>query len=463
MRKRILFSLLFLFGACAISVVDDAKAVEAESTLHGQFRINSYYQTSSDGKTTIGGNLAEADDIQAARLRFRPTWDVKFDNGVAMHMQLNIGHINSNIANARYTLNGSSGNDPAVSLRHGYISAPVPSMEELTLTAGIIPISDKFGDTLFSSDWDYNPLAFMLTGTFSGVKVRLGHANLDEGGEGTSITNAADDVDQWFVDADTDTSVGMVGVSYYGLNDNTKPTNSRTGGASTTNQHYVGVRYTGTFDSVEAGGWVLYNWGVRKFPSGVTDRDNSGVAVKGEVKAGVGPAKVGLMALYASGDKDFSDSTKSSSDSFITPESIVGTTGYWGYTGKLNVQGPTDTGIDCQAVNIDGADYCTGAGIGNGMVTVQANIAAPIIEGRLDGYAAVGWFKSVDSLSGQKKYIGTDIYAQLKYFFSEHMALEAGVDYVALGKGHPDNLENAPFTSVDRGVTLLFSRLQLEY
>jgi len=126
MKKKIGYVFL---TALLVGVFAATEAPAIESEFHGQFRINSYFQESSDGDTIIGGSPAEADDAMASRLRFRPTWDVSLDNGVAMHLQLNIGHINSNLSNARYTLNGSSSGDPVVSLRHGYISAPIPFYE----------------------------------------------------------------------------------------------------------------------------------------------------------------------------------------------------------------------------------------------------------------------------------------------------------------------------------------------
>jgi hypothetical protein len=83
----------FLISALAgIMVFGYTSASAVKSEFHGQFRINSYSQTESD---TFGR------DVAASRLRWRPTWDVAFENGVKMHMQLNIGHIKENMGNAR--------------------------------------------------------------------------------------------------------------------------------------------------------------------------------------------------------------------------------------------------------------------------------------------------------------------------------------------------------------------------
>jgi len=452
MSKRRIFWYVLFFCAIYASGMDIAYAVETD--WHGQFRINSYYQNASKDDIFTRG-----DDIQASRLRFRPTLDFKWDNGVKAHIQLNIGHINSNVANARYTLDGSSSGDPVVALRHGYISAPIPNYTDFTLVAGLVPMSDKFGDTLFSADWDYNPLTYMLLGKVGDIELRIAHGNLDEGAESS---HPADDIDQWFFDADTKTGFGA---SFYVLNDNTKPTSSVTG-ASTTNEYYAGVRYSGKFDSADFNAFVIYNWGERTVPASVgnpTERKNSGVAVKAEVKVPVRTARVGLLGIYASGDKDFGDATKDSASSFITPMSIVGTTGYWGYTGKLNVQGPTDTGVDTSFVNIDGGGYATNnTNLGNGLVTIQANATIPITD-KLEGYAAAGWFSHTDAAAGFEEYIGTDLYAQLKYLVWESLTFEAGVDYAMLGKGHPDSVALGAANQSTRKETLVFSRLQLEF
>ncbi|MEK6758224.1 MAG: hypothetical protein AABY51_00440 [Deltaproteobacteria bacterium] len=452
MSKKSIFWFVLFFCANYSSGMENACAVETE--WHGQFRINSYYQDANKENVFTRG-----DDIQASRLRFRPTLDHKWDNGVKAHIQLNIGHINSNVSNARYTLDGSSSGDPVVALRHGYISAPIPNHQDFTLVAGLVPMSDKFGDTLFSGDWDYNPLTYMLLGNVEGVEMRMAHGNLDEGAESS---HPADDLDQWFFDVDTKSGFGA---SFYALNDNTKPTSSVTG-ASTTNEYYAGVRYNGKLSSVDLNAFAIYNRGKRKVPpSGVnpTERKNSGFAVKAEVKVPVSKAKVGLLGIYASGDKDFGDATQDSANSFITPMSIVGTTGYWGYTGKLNVQGPTDTGVDTSFVNIDGGGYATSnTNLGNGLVTIQANAAIPITD-KLEGYAAAGWFSHTDAAAGFKKYIGTDLYAQLKYLVWENLTFEAGVDYAMLGKGHPDSVALGAANQSTRNETLVFSRLQLEF
>jgi hypothetical protein len=455
MKKSILLSLSALLGG--VVMIGSTPAHAFEALWHGQFRINSYYQNAS--KDDVFG---KGDDIQASRLRFRPTVDFNFDNGVKAHIQLNIGHINSNIANARYTLDGSSTGDPVVSLRHGYISAPIPQFENWTAMAGLIPMSDRFGDTLFSSDWDWNPLAYALMGKVGDMSLRIAHANLDEGAESS---HPADDLDQWI--ADLDTGMGL-GVSFYALNANTGSgaVTTATQGAAKTREYYAGIRYAGNLEVLDFNAFAVYNWGRREFGvvgTNPTERKNSGVALKAEAKVNAGAAKVGVMALYASGDKDYQDPTKDDASSFITPMSIAGTTGYWGYTGKLNVQGPTDTGVDTSFVNIDGGGYATAdQNIGNGLSTVQVNVTFPIMP-KLEGYAAAGWYTHNKAATGFKKYIGSDFYAQAKYMMWENLSIEAGVDYAMLAKGHGDSVALGTVDQSKRNETLVFSRVQLEF
>lgn len=394
----------------------------AESEFHGQFRINYYSESQSEGA-----------DTAAARLRWRPTWDAKIDEDVKMHMQLNIGHIESNTSNARYEQGGA----PAVAIRHGYLNFKLPEVGG-NIVAGLVPISDKFGDTLFSSDWDFNPLAVAWLGKIGATDVRIGTGKLSEGTPADT-----DDVDAYVLDVDVLAGAGTIGASVYQV---TALSYSNTNGVA---QTYAGVRGSQDFGVAKVNAFVLYNTGKTKGTGGTADIDNSGYAIKLEGIMPAGPAKVGVMFLTASGDKD-------GKDSFITPMSLIKHTGYWGYTGKLNIQGPTDTGIDAP-VNIDGASYSSGSGMGLGIMTLQAKADFPITE-KLSGYAAVGIFQHQDAPTTNKKDIGTDIYAQGKYNLGKNLNLEAGLDYAMLLK------ENAATGNMkDNNVTLAFARLQLEY
>lgn len=444
MKKR--WIMLTVLGILLFGSPMSAMAA-VESTFHGQFRVN-YYSLSQD--SDVGPGTA------AERLRWRPTWDAKISNEVSMHMQLNIGHIQGNTSNVRYVPNPEdAAGDPAVSLRHAVLMFAAPEIGG-NFAAGLVPVSDKFGDTLFSSDWDFNPLTLAWLGKIGGADVRLATAKLME-----SDPEVYDDVDAYVADVDLPMGNGSVGGSVYVLNSGDAVTALGDLGASAT-ENYIGIRASQGIGIVKVNGFILWNSGTiescaASLCSGSAlgeDVDNSGYAIKLEGSAPLGPANVGLMFITASGDKDFGGTDSASS--FITPMTLIAHTGYWGYTGKLNVQGPTDTGID-NPLNIDGAAYNSGSGVGYGIMTVQAKADFPIMD-RLTGYAAIGIFQHMDVPSGSEKSIGTDIYVQGKYNVAQNLNLEAGLDYASIGK---DN--TAYNNTVDNTITLLFARLQLEY
>jgi hypothetical protein len=146
--------------------------------------------------------------------------------------------------------------------------------------------------------------------------------------------------------------------------------------------------------------------------------------------------------------------------------SLYGGLGYWGYTGKINVQGPTDTKIDGHAINIDGGTAgfnSNNTNLGRGVLTVQANASFNIIPDELDGYLGVGWFQSEDSPSLSDDDIGVDLIAMGNYHFGSGLNLEFGVDYLSMGEGHFASTVNGPALEVERDIFLVFSRFQLEY
>jgi hypothetical protein len=421
--KKLLFVFALLF--LGVFVYTQTAPAAVEHTFHGQFRINSFHQDASD-ETDFAATVGSQKNV-GSRLRYRPTWEVEFDNGVKLHLQLNIGHIPS--------------------------TTPIPFMEGWTLVGGLVPLSDRFGDTLFSGDWDFNPLTYALIGKVGEADVRFGH--------GVAAENdfvEADDVDLWLLDVDLPMGLG---ISAYRFADYGAP-----GGFNKDTQYYIGARYATDVGTAHINGWILYNSGEREALGAGLDRDNEGWAASLQGKVPVGPAKVGLLLVYASGDEDYQSSVAGrDSDSFITPMSLYGGTGYWGYTGKLNVQGPTDTAIDQHMVNIDGgsAPWNSQTNLGNGMLTLQANASFNLIPDQLDGYLGVGWFQSDDSPTGVDDDIGFDVIAMGNYHFGSGLNLEFGVDYATLGEGHFDSVDLGPGLDEERDVILVFSRFQLEY
>ncbi|MFQ5559433.1 MAG: hypothetical protein ACE5FU_02450 [Nitrospinota bacterium] len=435
--------LLVWASAFALSLAAPAAHAGVKSSeFHGQFRVNSYHQTHSED-TLDTGSTSES------RLRYRPTWDVEMDNGVKLHLQMNIGHIRDGAFNHR---NDHTGGAPSFGLRHGMVTGPI--VDGWSYTGGIVPVSDHFGDTLFSGDWDFNPLTYMVNGTVAGmVDVRVGFATVTEGATG--------DAELIFLDADL-TDLGL-GFSVYNYSD-------RSGGNSVTTkdirQTYLGLNYSKDYQSVAVTAFALYNMGtIKKGNAAGKDFDNSGFAFKLGGTVPVGPAKIGIQGLYSSGDKKYATMAagETDADSFITPMSIYGGHGYWGMTGNLTVQGPTDTGID-NPVRLDGGSY-NNQNVGLGITTIQANVDVPVIKDKLSFYGAVGYFMLSDNPTAMADDVGTDIYAQLTYDFGDSLKLQAGGDFAALGEGHhmSNALKGAGGKLASDNVFQLFARFQLEY
>lgn len=155
----------------ALAVLWIVPGVSADDKLqfHGQVRINYYADSKSDN------DAFNDSDTAAARWRFMPTFDYIANKDVTAHLQIRIGQFDDSIWGHRYQVGDT---DPAFDLRQGYIQ--VKLVEGITSTAGIVPLSDKFGDTLFSSDWDFAPLSLVFTGDAGNLNYnyRLGTGKL---------------------------------------------------------------------------------------------------------------------------------------------------------------------------------------------------------------------------------------------------------------------------------------------
>ena len=424
------FTALTLIGFRGVAAAEDPTVV-----FHGQYRINSYSDSRDKTDTFGDGNVA------ASRARFRPTWDVDFHNDVSLHLQLNIGHITGNTGNA----GKEQGGGPAVAIRHGYIAAKLS--DSVTGVAGLVPVSDKFGDTLFSGDWDFNPLTYAFLGDMGGINYRIGYAKLSEGKE-MDKTGQKDDLTAYVLDVDS----GGIGASIYQV------ASDKNFGAGELALTIFGVRYSGAIGDSKLNAFLMGS----SYDNKTASVKANGFATKVEYLMPVGSANVGIMGVYSTGDKDFGNTTKTAS-SFITPMSLIGHHGYWGYTGKLNIQGPTDTGID-DPVNIDGGSYSNG-NLGYGLMTLQIKAGFPIAD-KWDGYVGVGTFSSTAAPSARGNDIGNDVYAQAAWHIADHLNAEFGIDYAMLGKGHWDSAAvPTGGTSPDsaRTIMTMVSRVQLEW
>lgn len=192
MKKLLIFSAVAGLILCVTAPV-----YAAQTEIGGQYRIN-YYNADQGNENN--------ENQAAARLRFRPHLNATLNENVKAHLQLEIGHISSNLFTA-----GSS-----VETRHAYLDFALP-VEGLGLSvrAGLIPWSDSFGDVLASSDWNYNPLGVGITAEVGEGKLRVGTYKEQEGLEAPAA-DKEDDIDLYVAEYDTKLpGGGSVGGSVY--------------------------------------------------------------------------------------------------------------------------------------------------------------------------------------------------------------------------------------------------------
>lgn len=408
-------------GVGAGTTSEDASEVPKLS-LGGQYRINSYSVDNDD----------RADQQTASRVRVRQDIDLRFDSQFRTHLQVELGHTSDNVTT---TNNSSRGNGIAV--RHAVLDYAFENGPRFR--AGIVPLSDRFQDTLFSSDWDYNPVALAMTLPLGGGSLRAFAANLNEGSE--SVPD--DDFAHYQVDYSFPLSEGS-------------EINFAAGVATVDDfrdkrRLHANYGVSGQFrlrKGLELRGFVMGSFTERQLLG--TRDDASGVAAKLEL---VSESGLGLMVSHASGDSDGSG--------FLPVMALASTNGYWGYTGILTVQGPTDTGFDGDSVNVSNNGF--------GLTSVQVKYARPLSE-RLDLNLAAGWFGGTDGPSSRESTVGLDFLAMGTYHFNEFLALNFGAAYARLEdsvSGYSTGvLGGAGFNQPlgrDRTKYAFFSRLQAEF
>ncbi|NDY42979.1 hypothetical protein G3N55_09015 [Dissulfurirhabdus thermomarina] len=393
----------------------------------GQYRVNSY----------AADNDLPGDHPTASRVRIRQDLDFRFGERLRSHLELELGHTNDNL-----TTTPSGSRATTVGVRHAVVAFAPLGLHGPEVRAGILPLSDRFGDVLFSADWDYNPVGVEVRVPLGPVQVRGFAADLHEGAEPV----AHDDFDHYQLDLQVRPAPGLrltAGLSFLD--------------AATPDGHHTRRHWNyGAGVEVEAGPAVAVRACVLGSRTdgrllGVDD-PGQGCAAKLEVTAEAGPHAAGLMATYASGERDGSG--------FLPVMALSRTYGYWGYTGLLTVQGATDTGIDESAVNISNNGY--------GLVTVQAYYTHRF-ESRFSLRLAAGWFGASHTPRGRSSELGIDTLVMGTWRLHRYLTLDLGVAYAHLRdgiSGYWSGVGPAGFVApagARRDKTAAFSRLQLAF
>ncbi len=387
----------------------------------GQYRINSY-SVHTHRKT-----------LNASRLRIRQNLDLVFDSRLRSHLQVELGHTHANLTTTEKRLK----------VRHAVLSYAFGG--GFSAEAGILPLSDRARDMLYSADWDYNPLALALyyrnkrLGDF-----RLFAAELDEGEEDL----AHDDFVHYELDWERKFSPGLK-LSLFALYAEVAENyaNPAGGPSEHTRPHlnYGGMLTWKPREDLTLRAALIGSFTDREILG--TPDDASGWLLRLEAEKTFGPAALSLLFTHASGDKD--------GEGFLPLMALSGTYGYWGYTGILTVQGPTDTGFDDTAVNVSNNGY--------GLTTFQTRLSYAFSE-RLRLWLAAGWFGDTEA-RGRDSTVGYDFLGMLTLRLHRYLTLDLGLDFAHLEdsvNGYADRSFN--FNPGDEEDKLaVFSRLQAEF
>jgi len=385
-------------------------------SLGGQYRINFY-----SARNESNNVLKDYDDQRAARVRIRQNIDLEFSNGLSTHLQLELQHTSDNVTTTDMRLGNKKTN---ISVRHAVIRY---SEKGMILEAGIVPLHDFFHDAMFSSDWDYNPVAanFIIPIGKNG-KLRLFAADLKEGEEDIS----QDDFIHY--QADYLFKIGKVNFTISGTALNLQEDPSY--GKSDAWHYNFGIGYSFPFRDIKIDGFLMGSYTEKELIG--TDDDANGIAMLLELKRRIGKGDFGFLFSYATGNDE--------GEGFLPPMAFSKTFGYWGYTGILTVQGPTDTGFDFDAVNISNN--------GLGLTTFQAKYVFPVMD-KLSLYTAAGWFGNTDAPSGRKSTLGIDTLFMGIYKITNFLELDLGLAYA-----HLRDSVSGYFQGVQHGGSVLFNQ-----
>ncbi|GIW57054.1 MAG: hypothetical protein KatS3mg082_3458 [Nitrospiraceae bacterium] len=331
-------------------------------------------------------------------------------------------------------------------IRYGFLHAR--PFTGHTLLAGVLPLSDEFGDTLFSADWDFNVGGVALLGAYGTASYRLAYLRLIEGVGASDSRQLGKDGDFFLADlvcrfAHPRDAIDelRIGVHTYFLSI------AKGLPLGATDDGWYGISARARRKATELRAFAVANVG--RLGIGVLDEEgkvvsgfdcgdaHAGYAFKLEVRQTVGPFDAALQSLYSSGDPE-----QTIRDRFVTPQGLLRTEGYWAYTHLFTANPPSD--VNDLAIELGNG--------GAGLLTLQARAATRLHPG-LGMEVAGGWFRAARTRNGSRD-IGGEIAAMFSFDVATGLVLDVGVAGALLGDffaPRADDLFEA------------FTRLQFQY
>lgn len=337
-------------------------------------------------------------------------------------------------------------------VRYGYIW--VNPVENHTLVAGILPTIDQVGRVLWDGEWDFNVGGAFLGGKMGDGNYRLGfHRVLSNLLTTGTRQGFGKDGDLWVLDYNRPLAGGPLTVGAHGYFLNVNKTGATIGD---TREQWYALTASSKAGAASWNGYAMLNTG--RLGTGTTGTNHTGFSGKLEGSVPIGPASFSMMGIYATGAGRFDGATQKNAQ-FTTPEAILGTNGYWGYTHILNANGPSDVNDFGTTLNNGGA----------GLWTFQGQLGFPIVP-KLSGTFEVGYFAAARERActagtcgasgtsrGTAKYMGTEVGGMLTYNMAKNLNLQVGAANVFMG----DFLANQAGTANrEDNIYEVFSRFQ---
>jgi len=315
-----------------------------------------------------------------------------------------------------------------------YAFAYYERSSKLHFAAGILPVTDRCGRMLFDSDWDFNVGGIVAGGTIGKWDYRMGYVRMIDGVGGTMKQSEAN-AGFWVADLGYSTGEGTIlDISAYYLNNPFDVMIARSMG-------WYGITGKTKVRSLDLGGAFVLNSGTylsEEISGSPGVFSTSGTAVKLEATIPVGRGEFSVQTITTSGDSAGGNGSR-----FITPQQVVGTAGYWGYTHIFTPQGPSD-------VNDLGLEVGNG---GFGLTTIQAKGSHPLIAEKLSLQLFGGWFRSNGARFGSHD-MGVEYGLMFTLPVWHNLTLEAGAAMAHTGA----------FYGVERAdLYQVFSRLQFAW
>jgi hypothetical protein len=325
-----------------------------------------------------------------------------------------------------------------------------PSKQQQVM-AGILPLSDEFGDTLFSADWDWNVGGVSWLGASGGSRWRVAALNLVDGigssDPDTIAHNGTLLIGDYARRAERPSASGEWAIDWgahvYAL---IVQENLPLGG---TRDVWLGPTVTLRNDDLAVNLFAILNTGDLGVGtlasngtviSGFTNDDargHTGIALRAEAETGLWRGRLKGQVLYATGDRDGEVDRR-----VTTPMNLFGASGYWGYTHIFTANGPSD-------VNDLGLDIGNG---GAGLFTAQVLGRMPLTE-RVGLDLSAGWFRA-DEARNAGRDMGYELGGALRVNLSRPLTLDAGLATAKLGDFFGRDADR---------IHEVFCRLQLQY